>query len=383
MKKTLAFLLVFTLLLIAPAAYAETYTVYEIAGNGMHLLKTPVISGIGNIIITLEKGEKALGIKDAGESMLVVLESGLCGYVYKECLKNTGKTQNAEFSEAELTPSNRQDAGILLLKVDEKADLLKETGVYPKSVTLGENTHDTKLLLESLLGDAYTGKERNEWSDSTQYVSDANVNPWETKSVYVYDNGSIWFNDPAVSSERGGEYEPPMMNMLPDDSVLIAKGLLNQYFTDGETDHVGKARLISDRWSYSDRWMTDAEYREFMYNRDVHYFTFEHRTEKGLSILGDCIMASVGVNGLSGFELSWHNYTESEETLAPMSLENAILMADSTRAAKATLLYADLVYSNWLTETNEYNLSWYLVTDSGSYVVDCVLEKHKCDSYEY
>ena len=44
---------------------------------------------------------------------------------------------------------------------------------------------------------------------------------------------------------------------------------------------------------------------------------------------------------------------------------------------------ADLVYSNWLTGSEVYNISWYLCTSNGNYVVDCVLGKHMCDSYEY
>jgi len=120
-----------------------------------------------------------------------------------------------------------------------------------------------------------------------------------------------------------------------------------------------------------------------MYGCKLHYFNFEHRTEQGIAILGDSILASVGINGLNGFDLSWHEYTESAEEIVPMPLKDAIRMADSSRAAEATLLYANLVYSNWLTENNEYNLSWYLLTDRGTYVVDCVLNRHKCDSYEY
>ncbi|MBQ5771630.1 MAG: hypothetical protein IIW08_10715, partial [Clostridia bacterium] len=233
------------------------------------------------------------------------------------------------------------------------------------------------------LGENYVHEPRSEWSTSDDYVSEANAEPWERKIVHVYDDGKIWYYDPSVSSERGAEYEPPMMNMLPEESVWIAKGLLNQHFSNGETDFVGKARLIQERWSFADRWMTDKEYKQYMYNRDLHYFNFEHVSPSGLSILGDSILASVGVNGLNGFDLCWHNFTESDEMIAPIPLEEAVKMANSTRMAKATILYADLVYSNWLTESDEYNLSWYLLTDQGSYVVDCVLLKHKCDSYEY
>ena len=44
---------------------------------------------------------------------------------------------------------------------------------------------------------------------------------------------------------------------------------------------------------------------------------------------------------------------------------------------------AGLIYSNWLTNSDEYNLCWRLGTSDGNYIVDCVLKKHMCDSYEY
>ena len=66
-----------------------------------------------------------------------------------------------------------------------------------------------------------------------------------------------------------------------------------------------------------------------------------------------------------------------------MPLKEALEMANSTRSRACTLLYADLVYSSWLTENDTQNLSWRLITDGGTYIVDCVLKKHKCDMYEY
>ena len=66
-----------------------------------------------------------------------------------------------------------------------------------------------------------------------------------------------------------------------------------------------------------------------------------------------------------------------------MPLDEAISLADSTRERDTVLYLADLVYSNWLTGSEVYNLSWYLCTSNGDYVVDCVLGKHMCDSYEY
>ncbi len=385
MKRKLSFFLILcSVLFLSASAFAEhTYPVYEVIGRPAILYPisgwTPMDETIGG----LEMHTKVIADLEIDGMLLVSTSDGICGWMMKDLLKFTGEHATVDYVLDEKRISKREDININYITIDEKADLLTDYGAYPKSVIRGERAHDVDALLESLLGENYVQKPRSEWSDSTDYVSNADVEPWETKSVHVYDDGEIWYYDPSVSSERGGEYEPPMMNMLPEESVLIAKGLLGQYFTNGETDSVDKTRLIQERWSYADRWMTDEEYKKFMYNRDLHYFTFEHIAPSGLSILGDSIHASVGINGLNGFDLSWHNFTESTEIISPISLEEAVQMANSTRMAKATLLYADLVYSNWLTESDDYNLSWYLLTDQGSYVVDCVLLKHKCDSYEY
>lgn len=384
-RKVCVFLILCVFLSMFAFALSEQYKypVYEVNGRPAILYPAGEWLPMNESICGLETGTKVIANLNANDMLLVSTEDGVCGWMMKDLLKFTGEYAYVDYVLNEDRISKREDVNISYITIDEKADLLTDYGVYPKTVYRGECTHDVEALLLSLLGENYVQEPRSEWASSDDYVSEANVEPWERKSVHVYDDGNIWYYDPSVSSERGGEYEPPRMNMLPEESALIAKGLLSRYFTGGETDHVGKSRLIRERWGYADRWMTDEEYRKYMYERDLHYFNFEHRAPSGLSILGDGILASVGVNGLNGFDLSWHNFTESEEVIAPIPLEEAVKMANSTRMAKATLLYADLVYSNWLTESNEYNLSWYLVTDAGSYVVDCVLMKHKCDSYEY
>ena len=385
MKRKFSYFLIFVLLMsLAPAsAYSETYPVYEVAGRPALLYPRSEWAPVDEVIAGLDAGTKVIGSLQENDMMLVSTKDGVCGWIHEAMLKPTGTDAAVDFVLNTDRISKKEDVFISYITIDEKAVVKTEYGIYPKTMHRGERTHDVDALLLSLLGEGYEAKERSEWSDSTQYVSAAGKEPWERKSVHVYDNGSIWYYDPSVSSERGAEYEPPRMNMLPEESVLIARGLLSKHFTNGETDSVSKARLILEKWSYADRWMTDDEYRKLMYGSEVHYFNFQHIAPSGLPILDDSILASVGVNGLNGFDLKWHNFTENTETLAPISLEDAVKMANSTRMAKATLLYADLVYSNWLTENDEYNLSWYLVTDAGSYVVDCVLEKHKCDSYEY
>ncbi len=384
-RKVCFFLILCVILSVFAFALSEQhkYPVYEVVGRPAILYSASEWQSMDDALGGLETGTKVIANLDANDMLLVSTQDGICGWMEKWLLKSTGEYASVDYILNESRISRREDIRISYITIDEKAILKEDVGLYPKTMYRGERTHDVEDLLIRLLGENYVQEPRSEWSSSTDYASEANVEPWERKSVHVYDNGEIWYYDPSVSSERGGEYEPPMMNMLPEESVLIAKGLLGRYFTNGETDSVSKVRLIQDRWSYADRWMTDKEYKEYMYERDLHYFNFEHISPSGLSILGDGILASVGVNGLNGFDLSWHNFTQSDEIIAPVSLEDAVSMANSTRMAKATLLYADLVYSNWITESDEYNLSWYLLTDQGSYVVDCVLLKHKCDSYEY
>lgn len=378
----LIFMLVFSFFFSA-LSEQYAYPVYEVVGRPAILYPTSEWAPMDQVIGGLETGTKVIASLDKDDMLLVSTKDGICGWMQKGLLKPTGEQATVDYVLDGDRVSKKEDVNISYITVDEKAILKTEYGVYPRTLIKGEPAHDAEKLLLNLLGEGYEAKERNEWSDSTQYVSAGGKEPWEKKTVYVYDSGDIWYYDPSVSSERGAEYEPPMMNMMSEESLLIARGLLSRYFTDGETDSVSKARMIQERWSYADRWLTDEEYREFMYNRDLHYFNFEHISASGLPILGDSIMASVGVNGLNGFDLSWHNFMQVNDVISPIPLDDAIKMANSTRMAKATLLYADLVYSNWITESDEYNVSWYLVTDQGSYVVDCVLLKHKCDSYEY
>jgi len=380
MKRLLCLILV---LLLVPSAQAEEYVypVYEVIGGQGWLFSTPDGSGMENVLLVLPEGTRVI----AGESrgmVLVSTQEGYCGYMRGDFLQDTGETVTWNYPLEESKVNAKEDIDICYITIAENAVLREEIGEYPAAVFRGEATHDTDALLTLLLGEGYR-EEKSEWSGDIKYTETGALEPWESKSVYIYEDGSLHFYDPSVSGERGGEYEPPCLNMLPDESVLILKGLLQAYFTGGETDYVGNARRITERWSYADRWMTDAEYRDFMYGHDLHYFEFEHRSNSGLSILGDSLFAGVGVNGLNGFTLNWHDFSESSQTMTPMPLTDAVKLANSTRLAPATLLYADLVYSNRVTENGEYNLCWYLATDAGNYVVDCVLQKHVCDSYEY
>ncbi len=259
---------------------------------------------------------------------------------------------------------------------------------YPASVRLGDQLYDLDFLLNTLLGEDYITEERGEYDDADEYRSAQGDDPWEYRTIRIYD--ASWqpfhlfsYHNPWVHGERGGEYEAPQMNMTPDESLVICRSLLRGIVPDEWLQYVNRTRWIRDRWDYSDRWMTDEEYSAFTGQQQSHYFTFNAVTEAGIPLLSEQVFANIGVDGLSMLEINWHEFTESSDTIYPMSLKEALEMANSTRSAPCFLLSAELVYSNWLTENDTHNLSWYLVTDHGSYVVDCVLRKHKCDSYEY
>ncbi len=259
---------------------------------------------------------------------------------------------------------------------------------YPSTLTRGARSIDLDTLLPALLGEDFLHLERNEYSSADEYRSANGSEPWEYRHVYVYDEEPMQFEslsyyNPWVCGERGGEYSAPAMNMLPDESMTLCRGLLEDILPQEWLSSVSPIRSLRDRWALSDRWMTDEEYARFLKEQKRHYFVFDHLSDCGLPILGEQVLATVGVDGLSGLSIQRHSFSESEEAISPMPLDEALVLANSTRSARCTLLYAGLTYSNWLTGDDTYHLSWYLVTDAGNYVVDCVLRQHLCDSYEY
>ena len=264
------------------------------------------------------------------------------------------------------------------------------SNLYPAFVTMGEQLYDLDHLLNTLLGADYVKEERSEYDNADEYRSAGGDEPWEYRTVRIYDDEwarsfatSFSYSNPWVHGERGGEYQAPDMNMMPDESLLLCKSFLKGVIPDEWTEHVSRIRWIRDRWDYSDRWMTDDEYAAYCREQKSHYILFNHVTEEGLPIVSDQVFANVGVDGLAFVDINWRDYTVSSETIYPMPLKEALEMANSTRSRACTLLYADLVYSNWLTQNDTQNLSWRLVTDSGTYIVDCVLRKHQCNTYEY
>ena len=260
---------------------------------------------------------------------------------------------------------------------------------YPASVTLSESIYDLEYLLDTLLGEGWYMEERTEWDFNDTYRSAEGNEPWEWRTVRVYD-GDLGFREkefsytnPWVTGERGGEYQPPNMNMMPDESEVLCRALLDGIVPAEWLTYANPTRYIRDRWAYSDRWMTDKEFASYYHSQKTHYHTFNAVTEAGIPIIAQQVYAGIGVDGLSFVTIDWRAFTESEDYILPLPLEEAYAMANSTRSAHCNLIGAQLVYSNWVSGTETHNLCWQLLTDKGTYIVDCVLKKHWCDSYEY
>lgn len=248
---------------------------------------------------------------------------------------------------------------------------------YPAVMVRGEAEYDAQGLLEALLGEGYREEAEG------RFVEDKEGEIWEIKQARIDgETGEISYYDPMVSSERGAEYEPPALGMSPEEAEARCRELLGEVLPEEMIGQSSEAYRAIDRWhGEDDRGMDEEEYEAFFRERKLGYFRFEHR-EASLAILGEGVTASIGANGLNGLTLNRHGFTASEETAELMPLEEALEMADSTRSAPAQLLYAQPVYSNWVSGDERYHLSWYLVTGSGNYVVDCVLREHTCDSWE-
>ncbi len=368
---------------------AESYPIYQVNAMFAHLYKTPQHENSdlsNNVIYTVPYESAVLVAEETDGWYLVYTQDELFGYMPRECLQATDKKYEVNFKITDEKIAQCNTTVPEFLTVDPQAVLPEPSATertYPATLVRGEQLYDLDHLLNTLLGEGYIRKERDQYSNSDDYQSQSEEKPYRYLTVYD-DTKELWYYDSMVTGERGGEYTPPSINMTLDESLIFCRALLNGVLPSGWLEHVGIARSIQDRWSYADRWMTDSEYDKYIREADSHLVIFEHHTDDGISILEDQVKATVGVNGLSDLDINWHNFnipSEHETTLMP--LEDAIAMANRTRTTDAVLLYAAPVYSNWLTDNDEFNLSWYLVTSEGNYVVDCVLQLHECDTYEY
>lgn len=368
-------------------AGAETYPVYKVTVRPAWLFSKADYSA-EDIIRTVPMDSLVLVAEKSERVSLVYTKEGLFGYMNSDYIQPTGKEYTVDFAITPDKISENEDRmrEMRLISTDPYAVLpdtetLQRT--YPATLVQGRQAYDLDGLLNTLLGEGYIRQERTSGFAEDAYESRDSEKPY--RYIHVYDDtGELSYSDSMVSGERDGEYQPPRMNMPKSESEEICRALLKDVLPSDWLAHRGVAWDTRERWGGEDRWLTDAEYKKSILNTDLHWFEFEHWTEDGIAIYGDRILAAVGVNGLDGIMMNWHEYRiETETQIELMPLDEALSMANRTRKSEAVLLYAAPVYSNWLTGDDRFNLSWLLVMNKGDYIVDCVLKEHKCDSYEF
>lgn len=368
-------------------AGAETYPVYKVTVRPAWLFSKADYSA-EDIIRTVPMDSLVLVAEKSERVSLVYTKEGLFGYMNSDYIQPTGKEYTVDFAITPDKISENEDRmrEMRLISTDPYAVLpdtetLQRT--YPATLVQGRQAYDLDGLLNTLLGEGYIRQERTSGFAEDAYESRDSKKPYRYIRVND-DTGELSYYDSMVSGERGGEYQPPRMNMPKSESEEICRALLKDVLPSDWLAHRGVAWDTRERWGGEDRWLTDAEYKKSILNTDLHWFEFEHWTEDGIAIYGDRILAAVGVNGLDRIMMNWHEYRiETETQIELMPLDEALSMANRTRKSEAVLLYAAPVYSNWLTGDDRFNLSWLLVTNKGDYIVDCVLKEHKCDSYEF
>ena len=366
---------------------AETYPVYKVTVRPAWLFSKADYSA-EDIIRTVPMDSLVLVAEKSERVSLVYTKEGLFGYMNSDYIQPTGKEYTVDFAITPDKISENEDRmrEMRLISTDPYAVLpdtetLQRT--YPATLVQGRQAYDLDGLLNTLLGEGYIRQERTSGFAEDAYESRDSEKPYRYIRVND-DTGELSYYDSMVSGERGGEYQPPRMNMPKSESEEICRALLKDVLPSDWLAHRGVAWDTRERWGGEDRWLTDAEYKKSILNTDLHWFEFEHWTEDGIAIYGDRILAAVGVNGLDGIMMNWHEYRiETETQIELMPLDEALSMANRTRKSEAVLLYAAPVYSNWLTGDDRFNLSWLLVMNKGDYIVDCVLKEHKCDSYEF
>ena len=116
-----------------------------------------------------------------------------------------------------------------------------------------------------------------------------------------------------------------------------------------------------------------------------HVHLFERQTDKGINIVDGGTKVVIGRDGISDLVVDCSQYTNNGTApITPMSLEEALITASRICHNNSTsLVYAEIVYSNRVSGNDNFNLSWYIVTTRGNYVVDCVTKTAVCDVDTY
>ncbi len=249
---------------------------------------------------------------------------------------------------------------------------------YPATLIRSIDADQQKNLTSSLLGSNYKKD-----SDSDTEIMYSSTDPSFPKR-YIWinkTNNELHFYDAMITGERGGEYQAPQMNMLPEESIALAQEKAAAIVGQDRVSIPSQSGLLKLRISLKDQ----ATYERATREMDAHVHVFERRTDKNISILDGGVKVRIGVDGISDLMIDCSNYSNSgSDTITPITLDEALIIASGIcYNNETTVFYAELVYSNWCTENDNFNLSWHIVTNRGNYVVDCVTRTAKCDVYTY
>ena len=357
---------------------ADQYPVFKVAIKGSFLRSESEYGE--NIIASFQEGDEVIVLKEYSFFSLVYTQDGLLGYVDCNNIVPTGEYKNLDIDPSSVKISSREDA-ITALAVDSNAILPDDTILnqsYPTTLIRSTDSNYQQELLPILLGKDYKMTEDSD--DQIQYESTDPSMPnryvWITKS-----NVNLWFYDSMVTGERGGEYKAPSMNMTPEESLPIAQKKAAEILGEDRVSLPSQSWIKQLHIGYGDETVYNRATREDY----AHIHLFERQTENGINVLDGGIKVRIGVNGISDLYIDCSKYVISGSASAkPISLDEALKAAGMICYNNTTVvLYAELVYSNSVTGNDTFNLSWYLVTNKGNYVVDCVTKTAVCDVYTY
>ena len=338
------------------------FPIYKVVIKGEYLRSEPEVGY--NIITGLDYGSTVVVLKELSFFSLVYTQDRLYGYVNCSSIEPTGETQRLSIDPESVVISSPED-------VENKISVGPDTVIpddivinnsYPATLVRNIDIDFRQKVLSALLGKNYKSY------GSTEYESTDPSIPYRTARIDEK-NGSIWFYDAMVTGNRDGEYQAPKMNMLPDESLPIAQKKA------AEIVGVERVAIPSQSWMKYLRVSCSSadEYETAFRETDSHTFVFERQIYDGVFILNGGVKVTIGVNGISEMTIDCSNYEPAgTDVQKPISLDEALKIANKACDYSAVLIYADIVYSNYVTGDDRYNLSWYLVTDKGDFVVDCV-----------
>ena len=338
------------------------FPIYKVVIKGEYLRSEPEVGY--NIITGLDYGSTVVVLKEQSFFSLVYTQDRLYGYVNCSSIEPTGETQRLSIDPESVVISSPED-------VENKISVGPDTVIpddivinnsYPATLVRNIDIDFRQKVLTALLGKNYKSY------GSTEYESTDPSIPYRMVRIDEK-NGSIWFYDAMITGDRDGEYQAPKMNMLPDESLPIAQKKA------AEIVGVERVAIPSQSWMKYLRVSCSSadEYETAFRETDSHTFVFERQIYDGVFILNGGVKVTIGVNGISEMTIDCSNYEPAgTDVQKPISLDEALKIANKACDYSAVLIYADIVYSNYVTGDDRYNLSWYLVTDKGVFVVDCI-----------